>query len=97
MQFKIPKELEKVPIIAGLPLKLVVLLVVGLVGFFMMLSAAGFFIAVIPLVIIGFIIYLSKRFPRQGELLCLISYNLANKHYQSTKTIDQLLIKKNKN
>jgi len=77
MEFKIPKQLEKVPVVFGLPLKTVVFIVVsGLLFFFLMMT--NFLVSLIcPILVICYMM-LNKKFKREGELLEYIKYTTDN-------------------
>lgn len=90
MNYKIPKELEKTPIIAGIELKKVVFIIVSVLAFVFLVSKS-FLLAIILPIATGIYIFLSKKFSKQGELICYLKYLSTPKITSFNKTIDQLL------
>ncbi|KAA1246743.1 hypothetical protein [Aquimarina sp. RZ0] len=73
MEFKIPKELEKVPVVFGIPLKTVVFIIITSL-FFMFTVFTNFLISLICPVLLVIYIWMKKKFKREGELFEYIKY-----------------------
>lgn len=93
MSFKVPKELEKVPIVFGFELKVVVLLIVSLLLFLMLLTVNFLLGLVFPL-LVGIYIYLGTKYSKTGELANYLKYHSESKVIKFDKTIKQLLTNK---
>lgn len=90
MNYRVPKELEKVPVVFGLPLKTVVFVVISAL-LFVFLMVVNFLFALIFPILVGSYIYINKRFKKNGEFLNFIKYSSASKVINFDKTIEQLL------
>jgi len=92
MRHKTPKQLENVPIIAGFPLKTVVIIIMGSMGFVFTMTVNFLFALVFPIGI-GIYVYLTQKYSREGELMNLIKYTFAPKVIVFNKTIEELIHK----
>lgn len=90
MEFRTPKELEKKPVVFGIPLGVVVIslfavALVSVMAFKNKLLSALFF-----MLYIGYI-YLYKKFPRGGELMEYIRNSITNQYILFDQPIDQIV------
>lgn len=90
MRHKIPKELEKVPIVLGLELKKVVFIVMAAL-LFVFLMATNLLLAIFFPFLVAAYIYIASQFRKEGEFLNYIKYTLNPKVILFDKTIEQLL------
>jgi len=93
MRYKVPKDLEKVPIIAGFELKSVVLIAVATLICLFTLTI-NFLLSLVCPAIVGIYVYLRRKYRKDGELLNLLKYTFTPKVIIFDKTIDQLLNKR---
>lgn len=89
MRHKIPKELERVPIVLGLELKKVIFIVIAAM-LFIFLIATNVILALLFPLLVGIYIYIANKFKKEGEFLNYIKYNLNPKVITFDKTIEEL-------
>ncbi len=92
MRHKIPKELEKVPIVLGLELKKVIFVIMAAL-LFVFLMATNLLLALVFPFLVAVYIYIVSKFKKEGEFLNYIKYNLNPKIILFDKTIEELLNK----
>ena len=90
MKHKVPKELEKVPIVLGLELKKVVFIVIAAL-LFVFLMATNLLLAMFFPFLVAVYIYIANKFRKEGEFLNYIKYAFSPKVILFDKTIEQLL------
>ncbi|CAZ97235.1 MULTISPECIES: hypothetical protein [Zobellia] len=92
MKHKIPKELEKVPIVLGLELKKVIFITIAAL-LFVFLMVTNLLLALVFPILVVIYIYIANKFKKEGEFLNYIKYNLNPKVIIFDKTIEELLNK----
>lgn len=90
MTHKTPKELEKVPIVFGFELKVVIMIIVATM-LFIFLMTVNFLLALLFPVLVAIYIYFSQKFKKKGELLNYLKYSTGSKVIKFDKTIEELL------
>ncbi|UOB16655.1 hypothetical protein [Abyssalbus ytuae] len=90
MRHKIPKELERVPIVLGLELKKVIFIVMAAL-LFVFLIATNLLLALFFPGLVAVYIYISNKFKKEGELLNYLKYTFNPKIIIFDKTIEELL------
>ncbi|MBL3659105.1 hypothetical protein JL102_23395 [Fulvivirga sp. 2943] len=90
MKHKIPKELERTPIVLGIELKKVVFIIMAAL-LFVFLMTVNLLLAIFFPFLVGVYLYISKKFSKKGEFLNYIKYSMNPKVITFNKTINQLL------
>ena len=91
MEFKTPKELEKVPIVMGFELIKVVMILASAL-YFLFLFANHFVMSLVLPVLTTIYILIDAKFARSGELISFLKYIFSPKIIRFNKTIQELLI-----
>jgi len=92
MNHKVPKEIEKVPVVGGLELKTVVIIIISGLLFLFLLSV-NFLMALILPVIVGLYVFFSTKFKKEGEMFIYLRYLSSKKVVKFDKTVEKLLNK----
>ncbi|GAA4277183.1 hypothetical protein [Aquimarina mytili] len=90
MEFKTPKVLEKKPVIAGFDLKTIVIIIVSVL-LFVFTVFVSFFMSLLSLSVGIFYVYITKKYPKKGELTRLLKYNSSTKCIRVNQQIKSLI------
>jgi len=90
MTHRTPKELEKVPVVFGFPLKTVIFIIVAAL-LFISLMVVNFMLALAFPVLVGIYIYITRKFKKKGELINYMKFSFSSKVIKFDKTIEELL------
>ncbi len=90
MKYKVPKEVEKVPIVAGLPIGSVVVVILSVLLAIVSMSTS-YYVSLFFLTVGGGYVAFENSYPREGQALDVLRFHINPKVIRFNKPIDKLI------